>query len=79
MRHGAPCPTWRHVKPPRFRTADSPPPHLPRSSASRARSNISAVAEYKQRVAEFKQRVAEFDEVTSARDAKRVEYEDLRK
>mmetsp|Transcript_63034 Transcript_63034/g.173128 ORF Transcript_63034/g.173128 Transcript_63034/m.173128 type:complete len:205 (-) Transcript_63034:810-1424(-) len=41
--------------------------------------NISAVAEYKQRVAEFKQRVAEFDEVTSARDAKRVEYEDLRK
>lgn len=45
----------------------------------KANVNMGALAEYKQKVEEYKSRVAELEEATAARDAKRFEYDELRR
>ncbi|OQR89722.1 structural maintenance of chromosomes protein 4 [Achlya hypogyna] len=45
----------------------------------KANVNMGAIAEYKKKEKEFAVRVGELDEATSSRDAKRREYEELRR
>jgi structural maintenance of chromosome 4 len=45
----------------------------------KANVNMGALAEYKQKVEEYKGRVAELEDATAARDAKRFEYDELRR
>ena len=44
-----------------------------------AKPDLSVLKDYRKREAEFLRRAQDLDEVTQARDAKKQEYEDLRK
>lgn len=53
--------------------------NTPKEKVKNAKPDLSVLKDYRQREEEFLRRAAEFDKITKLRDAKKEEYEALRK